>query len=391
MTCTILYLREKRSQVYSKLVMKEDATFYYIVWTILLIIALTEHIRKKPFNNSIITAVFMMSAVIVACRVEVGADWSNYKFFFYNGYEEVGNRDASLIDPLFMLIRNIFYYLDFTHAFFFFVLSLASLFAIHKAADLFGVKYFMIAFLVYYSMFFLNYQFNIVRHGVMASFIWLSFAYKSKGEIKAAIVSALAALGIHIVALIFIPCLFLLNKKFSKPFVFFILVVSYLAFFLHFSERIISLFPILSLLDRTATYVNSERYTQDVGLTIGSQILVFLFVFLYFKYKALYNNSSGFRILLNAVLFYFLLLCFLNSFSAIVSRVCNVFFMTMVFLLPLFLELLRKQINRIAVVSLVVCYTLLTLPKTFSIKEDGYSEMLPYRFEIMQLIEKNAK
>lgn len=371
--------------------MKEDATFYYIVWLIVLILALTERIRKKTFNNTVIAAVFMVAAVIVACRVEVGADWSNYKFLFYNGYEEVGNREASLIEPLFMLVRNIFYYLGFTHAIFFFVLSLVSLFAIRKAADLFGVKYFMTVFLVYYSMFFLNYQFNIVRHGVMASFIWLSFAYKSKGEIKAAIVSIIVALGFHITALLFIPCLFLLDRKFSKPFVFFILAVSYLAFFLHFSERIISLFPILSVLDRTATYVNSERYTRDVGLTIGSQIQVLLFVFLFLKYKILYNSGSGFRVLLNAVLFYFLLLCLLNSFSAIVSRVCNVFFMTMVFLLPLFLELLRKQINRIAAVSLVVCYMLLTLPKTFSIKEDGYSEMLPYRFEIMQLIEKNAK
>ncbi len=371
--------------------MKEDATFYYIVWFIVLLLALTERIRKKPFNNTVITAVFIVAAIIVACRVEVGADWSNYKFFFYNGYEEVGNRDASLIDPLFMLIRNIFYNLGFTHAYFFFVLSFVSLFAIRKAADLFGVKFFMTVFLVYYSMFFLNYQFNIVRHGVMASLIWLSFAYKSKGEIKAAIVSAIAALGIHIVALLFIPFLFLLNRKFSKPFVFIILAVSYLAFYLHFSGRIISLFPILSVLDRTATYVNSERYTQNVGLTIGSQIQVFLFVFLFLKYKALYDNSLGLRFLLNAVLFYFLLLCLLNSFSAIVSRVCNVFFMTMVFLLPLYLELLRKQINRITVVSLVVCYMLLSLPKTFSIKEDGYSEMLPYRFEIMQLIEKNVK
>lgn len=371
--------------------MKEDATFYYIVWIIVLILALNERIRKKPFNKSIIVAVFMVAAVLVACRVEVGADWSNYKFLFYNGYEQVGQRDESLIEPLFMFIRNIFFYLGFTHSIFFFVLSLASLLAIHKAADLFGIKFFMTVFFVYYSMFFLNYQFNIVRHGVMASFVWLSFAYKSKGEIKAAIVSIIAALGFHITALFFIPCLFLLDRKFSKPFVFFILAVSYLAFFIHFSERIISLFPILSVLERTATYVNSERYTQDVGLTIGSQIQVLMFIFLYLKYKVLYNNKSGFRILLNAVLIYFMLLCFLNSFSAIISRVCNVFFMTMIFLLPLFLELLRKPTNRVVAVFLVVCYMMLTLPKTFSIKEDGYSEMLPYRFEIMQLIDKNTK
>lgn len=371
--------------------MKEDTTFYYIVWFIVLILAFTERIRKKPFNNTIITTIFMMAAVIVACRVEVGADWDHYRFLFYNGYDVAG-RDSSIIEPVFMLIRYVFYNLGFTHAFFFLFLSLVSLFMIRKAAELFGVKYFMTVFLVYYSMFFLNYQFNIVRHGLMAAFVWLSFAYKSKGEIKAAIISIMVALGFHYVALIFVPFLFFLDRKLSKPVVFIILAISYLTYFMHLSQRIIAFFPFLYEMERTASFVTSEQFVKDLGLTIGSQIQVFLFLFLYFKYSASYKENSSFRMLVNTLLFHFLLLCILNAFYAIISRICNALFMTMIFLLPLFLEKLRKPANRLVAESLIIVYLLFSsLPKSFVVQEDGYSEMLPYKFEIKQLTDKKAK
>lgn len=370
--------------------MKEDATFYYIVWGIVLLIALIERLRKKPFNNTIITAIFMMAAVIVACRVEVGTDWDHYRFLYYHGYDEAG-RDSSIIEPLFMSIRYISYNLEFTHSVFFLILSLISLFAIRKAAALFGIKYFMTVFLVYYSMFFLNYQFNIVRHGVMASLIWLSFAYKTKGNTKATSFSILAALGFHYSALIFVPFLFVLDRKFSKTLVLSILVAAYLTYFLQLSMRIINSIPILFQLERTASFVTSGEFVKDYGLTIGTQIQVFFSLFLYFKYSESYKSNPDFRLLVNSIILNFLLLCILNAFNAIISRICNAFFMAMIFLLPMFIEKLKEPVGKFIAGFLIIIYLFITLPKTFVIKEDGYSDMLPYRFEIEQFFDKNVK
>lgn len=372
--------------------MKEDATFYYIVWVIVLILALTERIRKKPFNNTVIAAVFMVAAVIVACRVEVGADWYNYKYIFYNGYDSTGKRDETSIEPAFFLIRTLFFNVGFTHAVFFLFLSLISLFAIRKAAELLGIKFFMTVFLIYYSMFFLNYQFNIVRHGVMASFVWLSFAYKSKGEIKAAIISLIVALGFHYIALIFVPFLFYLDRKISKCVVLLILVSSYITYFLQFSTRIISFFPFLFELERTASFVTSNNLVKDAGITLGSQIQVFLFILLYFRYNEVYQKNKGFRLLVNSLLYNFLLFCILNAFYAIISRICNSLFMSVIFLLPLLLEKIKEPANRLMAESVIVFYLLFSsLPKAFVVQEDGFSEMLPYKFEIGQLINQDAK
>lgn len=370
--------------------MNESAAFYYIVWALVLILAIVERLRKKPFNDASISAVLMVAAVIVACRMEVGADWANYKFFYYNGYDVTG-RDGSSMEPIFNLIRILFFNLGLSHAVFFLFLSLISLFTIRKAARLFGIRYFMTVFLVYYSMFFLNYQFNIVRHGLMASFVWLSFAYKSRGEIKAAIISLVVALGFHVMALIFVPFLFFLDRCFSKRFVLIILAFSYLTFFLQLSTRIISFFPVLFELERTASFVTSGNFVADYGLTLGSQVQVFLFLFLYFRYNASYKKNPRFRMLVNSLLFGFLLLCVLNAFNAIISRICNSLFMAMVFLLPLLIEKYKYPSNRLVAGSLIVIYMLLAFPKTFSIHEDGYSEMLPYKFEAGQIIYKDAR
>ena len=370
--------------------MRADALFYYIVWVLLLILAAVEHVRKKPFDKVVTTVILMVAAVIVACRMEVGADWSNYKFIFYNGYDSTGLRDSSSLEPVFLICRFILYNMGFTHAVFFFVLSLASLLAIRKASKLFRIRFFMTVLLVYYSMFFLNYQFNIVRHGMMAAFLWLSFAYKSRGNTRAAVLSILVAAGFHISALIFVPFLFFLDKKLSKPLVFFILAAAYLTYYLHLSSRIIAFLPFLSELQRTATFVTNEQFMESYGLSLGSQFQVFLFLVFYFCYRRVYRKNAGFRMMLNALLFGFLLICVLNAFSAIISRVCNALFMTMIFLLPFFIERFRKQKNRMIAESLVVLYLLFSFPKTFAIQEGGYSEMLPYRMEIRQLVVRDA-
>ena len=369
--------------------MRGDAVLYYIVWAIVLILASIEHLKKKPFNDAIVSVVIIVAAFLVACRVEVGADWSNYKFIFYNGYDSTGRAESSL-EPLFLLCRTVFFSFGFTHAVFFLFLSLASLFAIRKASNLLGIRYFMTVLLVYYSMFFLNYQFNIVRHGLMASFVWLSFAYKSRGEVLAAIISILVAVGFHITALIYVPFLFFLDKRIPKLVVFIILASSYLSFYLRVSSRIIGLFPFLFELERTATFVTNEKFMESYGLTLGSQIQVVLFLFLYFRFPGSYKWNTGFRVLLNSLLFGFMLLCVLNAFHAIISRICNALFMAMIFLLPLFLEKYKKPKNRLIIGALICFYLFISLPKTFAIQEGGHSEMLPYKMEIRQLIDRSA-
>lgn len=367
--------------------MKESPTFYYIIWTVLLIIALMERMQKHSFKRSFVAFVIGVLAVIVGCRYDVGADWLNYKEYYYSGILLDGFGFERSVEPLYVLLQNFFRYLGFTHAVFFSFLSIVSLCCYYKAAKLLGIKFFMTVFFVYFSLVFLNYQFNVIRQGMMASFVWLAFAYKTSGNYKASIISIVIALGFHFTALAFIPIVLLSNRYLSFKYVVIIVVVSFTCLILDVSYKILSLFPILTALERTSNYITSETFHVETGLSFGLILMLVVFFIVYHYFKNDYNNDSRLRTLANIILFDFLFSCIFNSFSIFQERVCRVMFFSMVFLLPLIVERIKTPSFRVIAMSVVVVYAFLAFPKTFAVHDDGYSTLLPYKIDLWQLIE----
>lgn len=367
--------------------MKEDAIFYYIIWAFLLIIALVERMRKRPFDKGVVVFVFLVLAVIVGCRYDVGADWSNYVELYYKGviYDNMVERTS--VEPLYELCQYIFRSIGFTHAVFFLFLSIVSLCCYYKIAKLLGIKNFMTVLFVYFTLVFLNYQFNVIRQGVMTSFVWLAFAYRIVGNNKASIISIIVALGFHFTALAFIPIVFLANRRFSYIETAIIICASIACLILDVSYKILSLFPILTAIDRTSNFVTSETFHVEGGLSFGMVVMLLVFLFVYVCFKDDYTNDSRLRTLANIILFDFFFSCMFNTFSIFQERVCRVMFFSMVFLLPLIVEKLKKPCLRVVAMTVIVAYALLAFPKTFAVHDDGYSTLLPYRIEIGQLFD----
>lgn len=368
--------------------MKESATFYYIVWAILLMIALVERMRKRPFERGVVAFVILVLAVIVGCRYDVGADWSSYRDYYYSGILFDGGFERS-VEPLYVLCQNIFRYLGFTHAVFFTVLSVVSLCCYYKASKLLGIKYFMTVLFVYFTLVFLNYQFNVIRQGMMASFVWLAFAYRIVGNIKASVISIIVALGFHFTALAFIPIVFLANRRFSYIETAIIICTSIACLILDVSYKILSLFPILTAIDRTSNFVTSETFHVEGGLSFGMVVMLLVFLFVYVCFKDGYTNDSRLRTLANIILFDFFFSCMFNTFSIFQERVCRVMFFSLVFLLPFIVEKLKKPGLRVVAMTVIVAYALMAFPKTFAVHDDGYSTLLPYRIDLGQLFDAN--
>ena len=364
-----------------------DASFYYIVWAILLVLALWERASKHPFGKGFVAVIFVLVAVVVGCRNNVGADWNSYVKSYYLGmfYDESKGTERS-IEPIYMICQQFFHSLGFTHAIFFMFLSLLSLSCYYKATKLIGIKYFMTVFLVYFSLVFLNYQFNVIRQGMMASFVWLAFAYKTVGNIRASVISIVIALGFHYTAIAFIPFIFIADKLFSIKVVFIIIGVSFASLLLDVSYRILSLFPLLETLERTSNFVTSETFHVETGLTFGMMLMLLIFFVVYHYFRNDYNNDSRLRMLTNIILFDFLLSCMFNSFSIFQERVCRVLFFSLVFLLPLMIEKMRKPLFRGIAVTVVILYAFISFPKTFAV-HDGYSTLLPYQIDLSQIFE----
>lgn len=368
--------------------MKEDATFYYIIWAILLMIALVERMRRRPYERGVVAFIFGTLAVIVGCRYDVGADWSEYKNYYYSGI--IIDRGIERgVEPLYVLCQNIFRYLGFTHAVFFIFLSIVSLCCYYKASKLLGIKYFMTVLFVYFTLVFLSYQFNVIRQGMMASFVWLAFAYRIVGKNKASVISIVVALGFHFTALAFIPIVYLVNRRFSIIETATIVCVSFVCLFMDVSYKILSFFPILEAIDRTSYFVTSEKYHLEGGLSSGIVVMLLVFLFVYICFKDGYKNDPRLRTLANIILFDFFFSCMFNTFSIFQERVCRVLFFSMVFLLPLIVEKMKKPGIRVAAMTVVVVYALMAFPKTFAVHDDGDSTLLPYKIDLLQLFDAN--
>ena len=372
--------------------MKDSALFYYIIWAVLLMIAIVERIRQCPFDRGVVAFVFLILAVIVGCRYNVGADWSNYVELYYKGviYDNMVERTS--VEPLYELCQFVFRSLGLSHAVFFFFLSIVSLCCYYKASEVLGLEYFMTVLFVYFSLVFLNYQFNVIRQGIMASFVWLSFAYRTIGNNKASIISIIVALGFHYTALAFIPIVFLADRCFSSIETLIIICVSVVCLILDVSYKVLSYFPILTALDRTSNFVTSETYHIEGGLSFGMVVMLLVFLFVFVCFRDGYKNDPRLRTLANLILFDFFLSCVFNTFSIFQERVCRVLFFSLVFLLPMIVELLETANYRVIAFTVVVAYSLMAFPKTFAVHDDGYSTLLPYKIEFRQFFDaKYAK
>ena len=247
----------------------------------------------------------------------------------------------------------------------------------------------MTVLFVYFTLVFLNYQFNVIRQGIMASFVWLAFAYRIVGNNKASVISVVVALGFHFTALAFIPIICLANRRFSYMETAIIISVSLACVILDVSYKILSLFPILTAIDRTSNFVTSETFHVEGGLSFGMVVMLLVYLFVYIYFKDDYKNDSRLRTLANIILFDFFFSCMFNTFSIFQERVCRVMFFSLVFLLPLIVEELKEPRLRVVAMIVVVAYALMAFPKTFAVHDDGYSTLLPYRIDLGQLFDAN--
>lgn len=357
--------------------------FYWGLWFLFLLLALLWQVKYSEQGYRVLFVLVFLLAIIIGGREFVGSDWESYQTYYETGfaYDKVSGK----MESLFGFVRNVCSFFGLSYGFFCFICSLLSLSILCLALKKMGVRNCFVAFLVYLSLFFCNYQFNIIRHGLLASFLFLGFSYLAEGKQLKAVICMLAGTGFHIMGLLFIPFVFFINKSISKKVAIIVVVGSFIVYFADLSGRIMDAFPFLAMIDRVGGYVDAdlnESYKLSIG-TIGFMVIaVYSICFRRDDYK----NNSVFRITANMVLMGFIVFCALNAFSAIVQRVGNMLNLGVVFLLPYLWQGYKKKRVKLVVRCAVIAYLALYYPKSWDVQnEDGDYPMLPFKTEITNL------
>lgn len=362
-------------------------TTYIVIWLIAFASSLSGIFGKygKPqYSKGLILLLLLLLACIVAFRVDVGLDWSSYKLFYYSGYAY--DKPDGSVEPLFGLVRDFCYYLGFSHAIFFLILSYFSLYILYKAACIMNIKNHFILFFVYLSLFYCSLQFNIFRTAIMASCLWLAFAYVSKNNIFKGILWCLLASGFHYIAILFLPLLFFISVRLNLKWFYGILFGAILLFIINFSASLTSYFPWLLLIDRVENYVDVDE-AESYGMSLGMGFNVCLCAALRYFYRSKYDENKAFRILLNVLLINNFLVLSLNSLGIIVARIGQSLNIAAIFIWPFVFSNLKIGRLKTCIGVFFVLYLALFYYKTWGGEDSDTRKMLPYTMDVLQLFD----
>ena len=355
--------------------------FYWGLWWLVALFSIILS-RKMIKSNSTYGALYFfifLLAIIIGGREYVGTDWESYKQFYEFGYDSTGREN---MDFLFQGLRNLFTKIGFSYGFFSFIVSLFSLTALCKSFKIAEVNNCWLAFLVYLSMFLCNYQFNVIRHGAMASFVLLSFMYKAKDCTLKSLISLLLAVGFHKIGIIFLLLFPIINRSFNSKLILWIFVFAILVFISGLGGTGLSIFTYLAINMGFEGYLDIAHWgPASSGISIGQlgKILIFFYSFIF--RRKLYESSSIFRVSVNLLFISIISNLLFNDFAVFTERVVNAMSMSLVIILPYLLKISSGS-SKVLFYMVVLAYLFLYYPMVWNRDE---ANMLPFVFNLRSL------
>ena len=196
-------------------------SIYLLIFSLLLLAAILETLQKKIEAAIFLFLAFLFLLFITTFRVGIGTDYFNYleiynDIIIYNEYNiEAGFVILNYIASFFGGYKILLLLVT--------LINLTSLVFVLRRFQL-NIS---VGILTYYSLFFLNHNFNVLRHGIMSALIWIAFClYYKRKKIKAIFFLGMSIL-FHQSAIIIFPLRFLTNVKVNLKISWLLFIVFY--------------------------------------------------------------------------------------------------------------------------------------------------------------------
>lgn len=304
---------------------------YYVVLIIMILLSIV-NLKNKLFEYLVI---FLLS-IIASIRIDLGADYESYFSIFTN----LNFKDIFSNEPLFITLIFLIKFFNLDFHFFLFITTLISLISICKAIKLFNVKNFWMSLLIYFCLFYFQFQFNVIRHGFMASLIWLGYSvlinykYRKIGYLYILIGTLYQYLGF-----VFLLLSNFLRIRLNQFHTIIMILLSMVCYFFNLSDIVLLLFFKLPLLGSKISYYVLDYDSSGYGFTFGMFVNFMFFLILRFIFfKKEYFTNNNLRLFLNSLLFAFFISLFFNRYNIFVERMVSVLNVSLIFLIPYFYE-----------------------------------------------------
>ena len=194
--------------------------FYLIIFFILTALAVINIQFKDKLSNQMLTG---FSALILICiaglRYETGGDWDNYALLFseFPTLSQVWHKPALLFEPDveegFVLLCAIVKEFSTNVQLLFFVVTFINILLISSALPKY-TDFPVVGLLCYYCMLYFSLEMIYIRQATAVALCFFALQYVQPKKIVKYMLFILLACSFHRVAIVMVPCWFILNRKF---------------------------------------------------------------------------------------------------------------------------------------------------------------------------------
>ena len=339
--------------------MEDISLIYYVNFVTLSFLAVFYNKNAK----GLLYLAFVYLSLLVAIRHNVGNDYVNYvRLFDETSFKTLFN-DATEVEYGAFGSMALFRRMGFGIPYWFFTMSFMTFFTLFKGLERMGFGNIWWSLLIYYSFFFLMNHCNIMQHGVMTGWIWLAFSYINSNPKKYFIYCLIGA-SFHILGLFFIPFYWILRRNISVKIAMY--AFGFAIVFNFFFKDLLFSFLNFGYIGYKIQYYSSAYFQgQEINKSISLGVIVYFFLLLLLYLFKIERKSENFNVLRNALLLSIFFQVGFKGTGIFDARIGGVFNISLVILIPLFLNYLAPRFfYATKVVVLIYAFLLFVVTST---------------------------
>lgn len=336
--------------------------------------------KFRKLGEYLLFCFLLFLTILVVFRDGIGADYFTYVMHFQNTSDitELTTSDFLLLEPGYVILSAILRYLHAPFEILSFLLLIIIILNFKKVFPYFSSNL-SLSFFLYVALFFLSFNFNVIRHGVMAAFVWNACHYWLESKKVSAIFLLVLGALFHILSLTFLLIIPICCSSKRYPIYIYILVLIFSFFIAKYPDVILQIFdrllvPLVGTDNRLAFYLSGghEGELNEVTFSIG------LFFNIFICFISLFSFTDRKRFFLSNMLFVGIVsFLVFNSFGALSQRLASVCYIANIFLVPALMSKVRISKWRFCFFLFAVLYGILMFWRELT-KETGY--YIPYQF-----------
>lgn len=340
--------------------------FYLICFGILFLLAvLNVQMHDKLSSQTLSGLAAVLLICIAGLRYETGGDWDAYAKLFagFPSFSRLIGHPAELtshsVEEGFMLLCAFVKSLGGTIQHLFFVVTTINITLITCALHKY-TKYPVVALLCYYGVLYFQLEMIYIRQATAVALCFFALQYLYSHELWKYLLVIILACTFHRVAVLMIPLYFFLNRRFPE-WLYLVVIGAGAIVMLTGIPWIQTIFLTVAgwlgenYAEKAETYTESAMFAVHRGLSIGFVLnLAMLIVMMFFKKKIdelPYGTIMLNMFALSLVLYYY---CF--ELVEVSNRTRMFFFIGIIALLPMVLEVLPLFLERLAGLVVVTLY-----------------------------------